>query len=53
MFYADTKIESEAEPGGGSKRLPVMLHDVPENYSLIQRLGDEDVSMVRGCGGGI
>ncbi len=28
------------------KRLPVMLHDIPENYTLIQRLSDEDVNVV-------
>jgi hypothetical protein len=27
------------------KRLPVALHDVPDNYTLVQRLGDEDVNI--------
>jgi hypothetical protein len=34
------------DPGKRTKRLPVMLHDIPENYTLIQRLGDEDFSLV-------
>jgi len=28
------------------KRLTVMLHDIPENYALIQRLGDQDANFV-------
>jgi hypothetical protein len=27
------------------KRLAVMLHDVPDNYMLVQRLGDDDVNV--------
>jgi hypothetical protein len=32
--------------GQKTKRLPVMLHDIPENYTLIQRLSDEDFSLM-------
>ena len=28
------------------KRLTVMLHDIPENYTLIQSLGDQDANLI-------
>jgi hypothetical protein len=34
-----------ATPKRKPKRLAVMLHDVPDNFTLVQRLGDEDVNV--------
>ncbi len=40
------RADKSSHTGGHVKRLPVMLHDNPENYTLIQRLGDEDESVI-------
>lgn len=37
--------ENDNDPSIGAKRLPVALFDHPSNYSLIQRMSDEDDSL--------
>jgi hypothetical protein len=46
-FVRDVKkLDSEGKQFA-VKRLPVMLHDVPDNFMLVQRFTDEDASVSR------
>ena len=40
------KKKKKQEKQENLKRLPVMLHDIPENWTLVQRLSDNDASLV-------